>query len=315
MNRCAAIWLLSVLLAPLAHADCAWIYPKDPLASPACEQVLYPPRTSDQPFRIVDQVHGITLDQALTASRSTPPAGIQRSEFPITRQVREWGLRGVAHHLGRAHEFLRLELGRRFTSRTLNVRLTNQHGGMGLFRDSSVQLGGYGELASEVIYHEYGHHVIEWERPGVTAMRDSGGRVAYGIIEAWCNHLAFALDEEPRFSEYFQTINGAASQRYIYSVDNSCTTRGCPQAVFGVDDSYKAVVLYGGLLWDLHREAGAKESVALMLDSLAMLDLRQRLDYASAIRALLAADRALHGSRWQGLLLRQAHARFPELDF
>lgn len=131
--------------------------------------------------------------------------------------------------------------------------------------------------------------------------------MGYGIIEAWCNHLAFVLDEEPRFSEYPNLLS-PATPRSIYTVENECTLERCDQLPFTANDSFKAVIVFGGLLWELHKRVGAAESATLTLDSVGLLDLARPVDYSVATHALISAD-LMRGGRNADFLRARARAR------
>lgn len=313
--RCFILWASYVFgAAALAQPapsspSCQWIYPRHALAGPAeCRPLAFPPDTPEQPFTLVDTAHGVELNEALTAGGRSEPASARSPDADVTRAFRLWGMRNVAHHLGRAHEYYRNTLGREAPGRPLRVELELHNPGSGLLTSSKIFLGGHSELNSEVIYHEYAHHVLEWERPGLMANRSAfGSSVTYGLIEAWANHFAFVLDNDPRYSEYSAGLHG--THRWIYSVETACTMDSCGQAVFDASETFVPVILYGAVLWDLRKRAGGAASLGIMLDSLRFLDLERPVGFREAALALLEAEMNRSRGRHRRFLIREFRRR------
>lgn len=294
------------LFALSALVPCSWIYPQNPATTvPECVEFAYPSAFDQRKFHIKDSVYSLTLEQALSAQLPLPTDVLERHPR-VTREFQHLALRNVAYHLGRAEHYLRQVVKRNTPSKPIAVTLTKSETGQGLLSDSRITIGGAYALMSEVVYHEYAHHVVEWENPGVTASRAVERQNAEGhaVIEAYANHLAFVLDDEPRFAEYNQARFGG-DPLYSYSVETACTLRKCDQPAARAGEVYKYVIVFGALLWDIKKQFGADESVALMLDSIRRLDVKSVLTYESAVQALAKGK---HGA-W---ILERANARRGE---
>lgn len=295
-----------------ALAACVWIFPGNPAtSSPRCEAFAYPPRLEPTVFSFKDEAYGFAVAD-VAASDGVVAADFMKDNPGLTPEVQRWAFRNVAHHLGLAHDFVRGTLRRRAPARPIEIVLTKEYRSQGLLNPPQIHLGGAAAFTSDIIYHEYGHHLIEWERPGLTKGRGTSGDnpEGYAIVEAYANHLAFVLDDEPRFGEYTQARLGGGAM-YAYTVETGCSVKHCDQAVASYGATFPVVIGFGALLWDIKKQYGGAESLTLMLDSLRFIDLKARLTYKSAAAALVRSAEMAHGVdvNW---LKERAYIRYGE---
>lgn len=303
--------MVSTLLAGSVLLGCVWIYPESPATTPPeCRGFSALPAS----ITLVDEAHGVTLEESMRAE-AEPLLRTQlfKPDPDVDRAFQLWSMRNVAYHLDRAIEFTKTELKRNVQWRDLHVSLGNRTIGMSTLSDGKIRLGGAHALTSEVIYHELGHHLVEWENPGVTATRGTRDQnsAGYSIIEAYANHFAFVFDDEPRYAEYNQVRFGG-NAKYSYTVKTTCSLKSCEDLPSDVRPHFLHVVVFGALLWDLKEVMGGAASLNLMLDSVRLLDVKSQLTHRSAVIALLGADKKKFGGRNAAFIKARARERLGE---
>ncbi|MGF1465818.1 MAG: MYXO-CTERM sorting domain-containing protein [Sandaracinaceae bacterium] len=139
----------------------------------------------------------------------------------------------------------------------------------------------------DVVYHEYGHAVVDQTSElEAFLVDDLGASFEPGALnEAIADYFATTVAGDPRMAEYFEGASTEGGEGSLRNLDNDLR---CPDDLVG--QSHIDGRILGGLAWDVREALGAERADALIFLAQASLEPTASLsDAAEAIRATAAA--------------------------
>jgi hypothetical protein len=139
---------------------------------------------------------------------------------------------------------------------------------------------------SDVIFHEFGHAVLDELRPGISGI---DGRALH---EAYADYFAcsFTNPPEPQLGEYVKPGSGM-----IRNLNNTNTYPGAPTA------PHTRGLVWGGACWDLRKKVGGEVADYLIFGSLLLITTTAPT-YKYAKDKILAIDAAYCGGEYNAII-------------
>lgn len=156
---------------------------------------------------------------------------------------------------------------------------------------TGVAGGGLNSLArdADVIYHEYGHAVVD-RITNLGRWQDDWGTA---LNEAFADYFACAINGNPAMGEY--SIGRGAGLRNLTSPNRFPSHVNHPAR--GLPESHYTGIIWGSACWDLRRRLGPEVADRVLFESLYFLPPDGSATFPVALAAVLEADGALHGGR------------------
>ncbi len=140
---------------------------------------------------------------------------------------------------------------------------------------------------SDVVYHEYGHAVVDGSSNLGFFIIDRLG-LAYdpgSFNEAYADYVAATVSGDPNMAEYFQGV-GMGGEGALRNLDNELV---CPDDLVGQVHADGRII--GGMAWDIREALGADKSDPLMYATMTALEMTPSL--ADVAEVFLATADAL----------------------
>jgi hypothetical protein len=148
-------------------------------------------------------------------------------------------------------------------------------------------------LDAEILYHEYGHGVLDHINPGFLEARDSNYPLA--LHEAFGDISAAAISQTPRLFDFADRPRNGGKWTGRNMSNHNRFPKDVVWKQVGISEPHHTGLILDGAWWDLQKKIGALPAQQLIYEAVKLVP--AEVDFFQIRDAMLTADESINGGR------------------